>query len=224
MKFISIILTFLALLCQLSTVYAIPIDLSNEDSEKLNMGLEKCIKGMEKQFGVKFISFVNYDVRTQKDTFVMFADIIATLSGSPPPSNKPDENTQYFQCTAALKQETWQIEIKPFIIKTKEKGIFQPPDLNGYRLEAQTYIDMDNDNMDETRGEKWINEKGQIILKFITQGKTWAWGVLGNPSDRGDEANNFSLVDSEGDGILDEKYPIYMKFPFPDWLKDKGKK
>lgn len=216
--------TALALLFQLSTVYAIPIDLSNEDSEKLKIGLEKCINGIEKQFGVKFIAFVNYDVRTQKDTFVVFADIVATLSGSPPPSNKPDENTRYFQCTASLKQQTWQIEFKPHIIKTKEKGTFQPPDLNEYRLEAQTYVDMGNGNMDETRSEKWINEKGQIILKFITHGKTWAWGVLGNPSDRTNDANNFSLIDSDGDGVLDEKYPIYMKFPFPDWLKDKGKK
>lgn len=224
MKFISIILTALALLFQLTAAYAIPIDLSNEDSEKLKLGLEKCIYGVEKQFGVKFVSFVNYDVRSQKDTFVIFADIIANISNSPAPSYKPDENTRYFQCTATLKSEKWRLELKPFIIKTKEKGTFEPPSLNGYRFEIQTYIDMDNANGSETKGEKWINEKGQIILKFVTKGKIWAWGVLGNPSDRGDDTNNFSLVDIDGDGVLDEKYPIYLKFPFPDWLKSKGEK
>jgi hypothetical protein len=48
--------------------------------------------------------------------------------------------------------------------------------------------------------------------------------VFGNPSNREDVINNYSLVDSEGKGTLNMKYPIYEKFPFPDWLKAKTKK
>jgi hypothetical protein len=224
MKFVNIALAAIFLLLPGYVAYAIPIDLSSEESERLKVGLEKCVQGVEKQFGVKFVSFANYDVRAQKDAFTIFADIVATISSSPAPSPKPDENTRYFQCKATLKAGEWQLESKPFIIKTREKGTFKPPSLDGYRLEARTDLEMDNEAGDETKGEQWVNEKGQIILKFITKGRTWAWGVLGNPSGRGEETDNYSLVDSDGDGVLDEKYPIYVKFPLPDWLKDKEKK
>jgi hypothetical protein len=213
-----LIVAFLSLV---STAVAIPVDLAKEEEEKLKIALEKCRAGVESQFNVIFFYFLNYEARTERDTFFAFADIMASASKTAVPSNKPDENTRYFKCTAKLKADKWDIEFKQIIVKTKEKGIFKKPSLSGYKFEEQVKTDMDNDGIDETLVEKWINQKGQIILKFTTKGKTWAWAVFGNPSNREDGINNYSLVDSEGRGTLNIKYPIYEKFPFPDWLKAK---
>lgn len=215
------VLLFIIILSIVSTAVAVPIDLIKEEEEKLNIALEKCRRGVESQFNVKFFYFLNYEARTEKDTFFTFADIMASANMTAVPSNKPDENTRYFKCTAKLRANKWEIEFKPIIVKTKERGIFKQPSLSGYKFEEKANIDMDNDGIDETLVEKWINQKEQIILKFTTQGKIWAWAVFGNPSNREDGINNYSLVDSEGKGTLDMKYPIYEKFPFPDWLKAK---
>lgn len=205
-------------------VVAIPIDLTKDEEEKLKVALEKCRAGVESQFNVKFFYYLNYEARTEKDTFFAFADIMASANKTAAPSNKPDENTRYFKCQAKLRTDKWELEFKPVIVKTKEKGIFKKPSLSGYKFEEQAKTDMNNDGIEETLVEKWINQKGQIILKFTTLGKTWAWAVFGNPSNREDGINNYSLVDSEGKGTLDMKYPIYEKFPFPDWLKPKMEK
>lgn len=210
-----------AFFCWVSTVFAIPVDLTKEEGEKLEIGLEKCRAGVESQFNVRFSNFLNYEARTEKDTFFAFADIMASASKTAARSDKPDENTRYFRCTAKLKADKWELEFKPITVRTKEKGIFKKPSLSGYKFEKKENTDMDNDGIHETLVEKWVNQKGQIILKFTTQGKTWAWVVLGTPSNKEDGDNNYSLVDSEGKGILDMKYPIYEKFPFPDWLKQK---
>jgi hypothetical protein len=215
------IIVLLSLVC---SAFAIPVDLTKEEKEKLDVALDKCVKGVENQFGVIFFYFLNYEARTEKDTFFSFVDIMASSNKTATPSNKPDENTRYFRCMAKLKADKWELEFKPIIIKTKEKGILKKPSLSGYKFEEKTNTDMDNDGIDETLVEKWINQKGQIILKFTTQEKIWAWTVFGNPSNREDGINNYSLVDSEGKGMLDMKYPIYEKFPFSEWLKAKARK
>jgi len=224
-RFIEGLIIFVAVLISIApAVVAIPIDLTQNEEEKLKVALEKCRTGVESQFNVKFFYYLNYEARTEKDTFFVFADIMASTNRTARPSTKPDEDTRYFKCQAKLKTGKWEVEFKPILVKTKEKGIFKAPSLSGYKFEEQAKTDMDNDNLNETLVEKWINPKGQIILKFITLGKTWAWAVFGNPSNREDWINNYSLVESEGKGILDMKYPIYEKFPFPDWLKAKMEK
>lgn len=217
-NFLKVLLIVIIVLCT-GAAQAIPVDLSGGDSERLEAGLSGCRDAVEKRFGVRFSSFANYDVSTAADAFVVSADIISYTGSGPPPSTRPDANTRYFQCKATLKAEKWQIDIKPFVVKAKENGIFEPPRLDGYRFEVETHLDMDSEAGIETKGQKWVNEKGQIILKFMARGKTWAWGVLGNPADRGDFENNYSLVDSDGDGVFDEKYPVYIKFGLPGWLK-----
>ena len=102
-----------------------------------------------------------------------------------------------------------------------EEGVYQPPSLEGYHFDKAKKFDKDwpEDGIKETLVERFLNSKGQGILKYTTKGKTWAWGIMGNPSDRNDTTNNFLIRDSDGDGSYDEKYLGNEGFSLPDYLK-----
>lgn len=91
--------------------------------------------------------------------------------------------------------------------EVKTEG-YEVPDLTGYTKTKEGYLDLDRtqDGIKETFVEIFQDPNGKVILKYQTKGKTWAWFYAGNPSDRKDTINNYTIVDSDCDGIFDEKY------------------
>lgn len=106
-----------------------------------------------------------------------------------------------------------------------EKGEYAVPSLNGYTLDHTKQLDKDEimDGIKETTFERYKNAAGQKILKYTTNGKTWAWGILGNPSNPNDLTNNYVILDSDGDGKFDEKYLGNEDFFLPKLLKGQEK-
>ncbi|MBM4271797.1 MAG: hypothetical protein FJ139_06565 [Deltaproteobacteria bacterium] len=102
-----------------------------------------------------------------------------------------------------------------------EKGIFQPPSLEGYTFEKSWTIDVDQiqDGIKETTIEKYVKSKNQVILKWTTKGKTWYWSILNNYSDKNDHINNYGIKDEDGKGVFTEKYYGVEQFYLPDYLR-----
>lgn len=109
-----------------------------------------------------------------------------------------------------------------------EKGVFQPPSLDGYTLDRTKYSDKDTiiDGIKETKIEVFKNSSGQIIAKYTTNNKTWAWAKLMDPSDVNniDTSINYVIRDSDGDGKFDEMYNRTEDFYLPNWVKEAGNK
>lgn len=107
-----------------------------------------------------------------------------------------------------------------------EKGNFQPPNLEGYTIDRVGYLDKDEmkDGVKETRLDVFKNSSGQLILKYTTNGKIWAWGVVNKPNDIKDLVNNYVLRDSKGNGDFDERYASNEHFYLPEWVKGNGQK
>lgn len=102
-----------------------------------------------------------------------------------------------------------------------EIGQYEPPSLNGYVFERSWTVDADQvkDGIRETTIEKFVLDKRRVVLKWITNGKTWCWSVLGNYPDKSDNVNNYAIRDVEGKGIFPEKYPANEQFYLPAWIK-----
>jgi len=100
-----------------------------------------------------------------------------------------------------------------------EKGIFQPPSLEGYTLVQTKQLDKDNNGSRETTLEIYAKGKTKLIGKYITDGKVWGWAIYNDLQNRDDPFKNFSIRDSNGDGIFNEKYTTTEEYPLPDYLK-----
>jgi len=107
-----------------------------------------------------------------------------------------------------------------------EKGLFQPPSLEGYTLSEEKMLDKDKikDGVKETKLEIYVNAAGQKIGKYSTNGKTWEWAIK-SVQDVNDNTHNYAIRDSNCDGQFDERYAFTGEEVYlPDCLKDKGKK
>ncbi|MBM4271792.1 MAG: hypothetical protein FJ139_06540 [Deltaproteobacteria bacterium] len=101
-----------------------------------------------------------------------------------------------------------------------EKGIFQPPSLEGYTLVSTKQLDKDEveDGVKETTSEIYKNSAGQIIGRYITKDHTWVWAVK-KTQDLNDTTQNYVIRDSTGNGTYDEKYSLTEDFFLPSYLK-----
>jgi len=106
-----------------------------------------------------------------------------------------------------------------------EKGVFQPPSLEGYKLEKEFDVDVDEDGIKESNMTRYQNSAGDRILKLKTKNRIWGWAVKRHkyPEDKNDLTKNYAIKDSNCNGIFDEIYRWDEQFYLPDCLKDKGK-
>lgn len=103
-----------------------------------------------------------------------------------------------------------------------QEKVFQPPDIEGYTLFEVTELDKDDppDGVKETRLEIYEGRHGARVGKYITERKVWAYAALGNPKNIDDSTKNYAIVDSDGDGIFDQRFRYRgEEFYLPRWLK-----
>lgn len=100
-----------------------------------------------------------------------------------------------------------------------ETGVFQPPSLDGYTKDREFDVDVNEDGINETHVVKYVNTAQDIIYKYTTNGKTWAWGAGVNSGDKSDITKNYAVRDSNCDGKFDEKYTRTEEFYLPSCLK-----
>ena len=75
------------------------------------------------------------------------------------------------------------------------------------------------DGIKETTVQKYVKNRNQVILRFTTNGKTWAWSILNNYTDKTDNINNYAIRDPVGNGVFTEKYPANEYFSLPAYAK-----
>jgi len=108
-----------------------------------------------------------------------------------------------------------------------EKGIFQPPSLEDYEYERAWQMDINKDGVKETHVTMYKNSDGGKILKITSlNGTVWAWAVRSSywPKDKEDLTKNYTLRDSNCDGVFDEKLKNDEAYKVPDCLRDRMKK
>jgi hypothetical protein len=104
-----------------------------------------------------------------------------------------------------------------------EKGEFQIPSFSGYTLERVRELDKDNppDGVPETLLEIHQGPGGARLGRYVTGGRVWAYAVFGNPGNIDDSGRNYAILDSDGDGVFDERYRYRgEEFHLPRWAKD----
>jgi hypothetical protein len=87
-----------------------------------------------------------------------------------------------------------------------------------YTFYKRELIDHDGDGTKETTLSGFSVSSKKRLLRYVTNGKTWAWAILLNFPDRHDYVNNFIIVDSKGTGKFDRKYMRNEPLPFPPYL------
>jgi hypothetical protein len=88
-----------------------------------------------------------------------------------------------------------------------------------YRLDkVGKIIDTNRNGIKDTYLIRYI-APGKQIFQWVSEGKTWAWSIKGNPSDKKDDINNFTLVDENGDGRFTMKYGRTEEFDPPEYIK-----
>jgi len=86
-----------------------------------------------------------------------------------------------------------------------------------YKFDKAGDADWDDNGTKETHLERFFNSKGQKILRAVkkSNGEVWAWAVYKNPCDKRD-INNYSLVDTTGDGAMNRQYGRNEDVPLPN--------
>ena len=105
-------------------------------------------------------------------------------------------------------------------VQAVEKGRYAKPSLDGYVLERTKMLDKSPapDGENETLVEIYVRD-GRYILRYLYDGREWAFGIIGNvQGGPADERNNFAVRDSDGDGLYDERYVGEEEFFLPEWL------
>lgn len=102
-----------------------------------------------------------------------------------------------------------------------EIGVFQPPNLENYAQEQEWGKDGDDDGLQETHFVRFMNPRGDKVVRMTTKGAVWAWIIKSHayPLDSQDLGKNYVLRDSNCDGKYDERYSIDEHFELPECLK-----
>lgn len=93
---------------------------------------------------------------------------------------------------------------------------YEIPDLTGYTKIKEGYLDLDRtkDGVKETFIEIFKGPDN-FIMKYTSNGKTWAWGKLKSSSD----PQRYAIIDSDCNGVFDEKYLGDEGFHMPECLE-----
>ena len=92
---------------------------------------------------------------------------------------------------------------------------YEVPDLTGYEKLGQLLHDEDGDGKKETIFTIYRNDSGNFITTYSTSGRVWAFGKFRH---RGD-TQGMVIVDSNCDGVFDQKYSADEEFSLPSCLK-----
>jgi hypothetical protein len=94
---------------------------------------------------------------------------------------------------------------------------FQPPELDGFNLHAESDADGDGDGKNETHVKQYFNASGDSIVSMTTKGRLWAWSL--NTRNNDSAVRNYVIRDSNCDGVFDDVYGLDDEFHIPDCLK-----
>jgi hypothetical protein len=94
---------------------------------------------------------------------------------------------------------------------------FEPPELDGFNLHAESDADGDGDGKNETHVKQYFNASGDSIVSMTTKGRLWAWSL--NTRNNDSAVRNYVIRDSNCDGVFDEVYGLDDEFHIPDCLK-----
>jgi hypothetical protein len=88
-----------------------------------------------------------------------------------------------------------------------ELGHYREPTLAEFKHERVKYLDKDADGEKETITEIMRNGTDQFVMRYTTNGLTWAWGFIGDFEAGPDNTEvNHVIRDSDGDGESDKRY------------------
>lgn len=103
--------------------------------------------------------------------------------------------------------------------QAKEKGVFPPFSLAGYKKTWDTPVDSDGDGIKETIITRYTNEAGDTLYRYSRKGRTWAWARKDHDGDRTNVAKTYGIIDSNCDGIFDERLSFHEDAPIPACAK-----
>ena len=94
---------------------------------------------------------------------------------------------------------------------------FTPPDLTGFNLHDERDADGDGDGTNETRLRQYLNNTGDSVVSFTTNGRVWAWSL--DTRDNESSVRNYVIRDGNCNGVFDEVYSLDQEFHVPECVK-----
>ena len=120
------------------------------------------------------------------------------------------------RCTLAI--ATISLSVNAYAYDT---GSFPEPALAGFHLERVKHLDKDAeaDGEQETAIEILKGADNSYLMRYTTNGVTWAWGFMGDFDAGPDNTElNYAIRDSDGDGQFDQRYDGAEEFFVPNWV------
>ncbi len=98
------------------------------------------------------------------------------------------------------------------------KGVFKAPAISTFILHGENDGDGDGDGVKETHIMRYLNRAGDSVFSMASGEQLWAWSLNTNGSDETDLNKNYVILDSNCDGIFDEKYRLDEEFHVPECI------